>query len=166
MTKESVAANRPRHSPQGNNSAAHNRDEGHARFGMTAASVSTATARTYHPTRTLQRVLVASSTATVAVHDAGHLAICVRCRGAQTSQSALQAGLRVLTAVATRERLMGSEEPSESGVVEDHPLTRATYSRTGVTGAGPPMRCRRRFGSPGRSISCRSTARKRQCRPG
>ena len=49
---------------------------------------------------------------------------------------------------------------------EDHPLTGVSCSRTGATGAGPPMRCRRCSGSPRRSIWCRSTARKRQCRPG
>jgi hypothetical protein len=41
--------------------------------------------------------------------------------GRRTSQSAPQAGRQVLTVVATRERLMGFEEPSESGVVGGPP---------------------------------------------
>jgi hypothetical protein len=41
-----------------------------------------------------------------------------------------------------------------------------TCSRTGATGVVPPMRCRRRCWSPGRSICCRSTARRRRFRPG
>ena len=55
---------------------------------------------------------------------------------------------------------------ADRALPQDHPLTRATCSRTGATGAGPPMRCRRCSGSPGRSIWCRSTAGRRQYRPG
>jgi hypothetical protein len=45
-----------------------------------------------------------------------------------------------------------SRSRANRALSEDHPLTRATCSRTGATGAGPPMRCRRCSGSPGRSI--------------
>ena len=49
---------------------------------------------------------------------------------------------------------------ADRALSEDHPLTRATCSRTGATGPVPPMRSRRCSGSPRRSIWCRSTARK------
>ena len=53
--------------------------------------------------------------------DTPHHSICGieghRWPGGRTCQSAPQAGRQVLTVVATRERLMGFEEPSESGGV-------------------------------------------------